>query len=314
MNNETIKLCPICNLRPLKLVKNCKSNYYATCCYTDCVKLKKQQTNLKKYGHVCGIHGTNKQKVKDSIFKKYGVINVSQIDWVKKKKIKTCQKNFGCDFPMQSSEIMEKSKQTLLKLYGVINIFQVPDIINKIHDTMFKIDPTLGISKYDLVMLKHRDRNMKKYGVPYYVQTDEFRKKSTKTIIERYGVDNYSKTKEFQEFLISSGIKKNDELRSKFDLYYGKVIKYTNRTFRKYKQLLQQIYVRSNKFHLDHIYSISEGFRNDIDPRMIGSLSNLQLIPAIVNMKKNYKSWITKDKLIELYNKLSDEDKYLLDL
>ena len=311
MKDKIMNICPICNERPLKLIKNCKTVYRTTCGERECWIKSIQMTNIKKYGHVCTLHGKNKQKTKNIFLEKYGVENVSQLGWVKEKKINTCRENFGCDHPMQSAAVMEKSKQSLMKLYGVTNIFQVPSIIDRIRDKMFEVDPILGISKYELSRIKCIDKNMKKYGIPYYCQTDEFKKKSTKTIIERYGVDNYSKTKEFQEFLISSGIKKSDDVRDKFDIYYGMVIKYTNRTFRKYKQLLQQVYIRSKKFHLDHVYSITDGFKNNIDPKIIGSISNLQLLPAFLNIQKNYRSWITKDKLLEAYNKLSDEDKYI---
>ena len=311
MEDKLMNICPICNERPLKLIKNCKTNYQKTCGERPCWIKLRAQTNIKKYGSICTLHGKNKQKTKNIFLKKYGVENISQLGWVKEKKINTCRENFGCDHPMQSPAVMEKSKQTLMKLYGVPCILQVPEIINRIHNTMFAIDPILGISKYELSRIKCIDKNMKKYGVPHFVQTEEFQSKSKKTNMVRYGKDNYSKTKEFQEFLISSGRRRSDELSEKIDIYYRNVLKYTNRTFRKYKLLLEETYIRSKQFHLDHIYSIVDGFENNIEPRIIGSICNLQLIPEFINIQKHRKSWISKDKLLASYNKLSNEDKYI---
>lgn len=39
---------------------------------------KIEKTNLEKYGNKCALHGSNEQKVKDSVFKKFGVDNVSK--------------------------------------------------------------------------------------------------------------------------------------------------------------------------------------------------------------------------------------------
>lgn len=40
------------------------------------------------------------------------------------------------------------------------------------------------------------------------------------------------------------------------------------------------------KYHLDHIYSISEGFKNNIPPEAIGNIENLRFIHHKKNIKK----------------------------
>jgi hypothetical protein len=62
----------------------------------------------------------------------------------------------------------------------------------------------------------------------------------------------------------------------------------------------------------DHIYSISDGFKNNINPKIIGCVCNLQLIPAKINLQKNHNSWISISDLISLYEQLSQEDKFLI--
>lgn len=46
-------------------------------------------------------------------------------------------------------------------------------------------------------------------------------------------------------------------------------------------------------FHLDHKYSISHGYKNKIDPFVIGDISNLRMIPYKENMAKGSKSLIS---------------------
>jgi hypothetical protein len=58
------------------------------------------------------------QKNKDTILDKYGVDNISNMQIIKDKKIKTCLVNFGVEYPQQSNYIFNKSKKTKLEKYG----------------------------------------------------------------------------------------------------------------------------------------------------------------------------------------------------
>jgi hypothetical protein len=42
-------------------------------------------------------------------------------------------------------------------------------------------------------------------------------------------------------------------------------------------------------YHLDHIYSVYMGFKNNIPPEIIAHISNLKMIPWMENQKKGYK-------------------------
>jgi len=54
-------------------------------------------------------------------------------------------------------------------------------------------------------------------------------------------------------------------------------------------------------YHLDHKFSISEGFRNNIPPYIVGSIENLEMIIGRNNLKKHRYCSITKDELIAEY-------------
>ena len=61
----------------------------------------------------------------------------------------------------------------------------------------------------------------------------------------------------------------------------------------------------------DHIYSVNEGFKNNIDPKIISHPANCRLMIHSDNISKNKKSDITIDELLK---KIEDWDKkYLVD-
>jgi len=53
--------------------------------------------------------------------------------------------------------------------------------------------------------------------------------------------------------------------------------------------------------HLDHKYSITEGFKNNVPPKIIGSIHNLEFIDHKENCKKGIKCSITLKELYELF-------------
>lgn len=188
------KFCPICN-NPKKhsdTKPTFPSTWSKTCGNRQCVKMLTQQTNLSVYGHTSNLHQTldnGKTILQDSILRKYGVENISQIDEVKKKKQETCLKNFGVQFPMQSSVVKSKSVSTLLSKYGYDNISKVPHIIEKIKQTQ--------IDKYGAFYMQTTEGKellksicQQKYGVDWYFSSKEFKLKLEKRCMELFGVTN----------------------------------------------------------------------------------------------------------------------------
>jgi len=58
-----------------------------------------------------------------------------------------------------------------------------------------------------------------------------------------------------------------------------------------------RIFEDKDSYHLDHKFSIKEGFLNCILPIYIGSLKNLEFIPGLENIKKSAKCSIDLDDL-----------------
>jgi hypothetical protein len=82
----------------------------------------------KKY--VC--YDCRKILIKNTIINRYGVDNVSKLDFVKEKRKNTCLNKYGVDNPQKNKIVKEKSEKTNLKKYGFKNVFQNENIKNKI--------------------------------------------------------------------------------------------------------------------------------------------------------------------------------------
>lgn len=231
-------ICSICN----KETKNKFKDYWN---YTDglitpyycksCSLIKQEKTSYEKYGTKNPMQNESvKNKLKNSLIKKYGVDWYSKTDeWLCKFKktslekygvdnpskdsniidrIKaTNQKNIGVDWPMQSEEILEKSKQTSLKNWGVTHYSKTVDW------------------KENLI-----SKNQRTYGVDWYSQTEDCKIKIFNTNEFLWG-GHPSRTENFKNSVKSSKERK---------------------TYKKYMGLISDKYefisYKNESFHLIH--------------------------------------------------------------
>lgn len=84
-------------------------------------------------------------------------------------------------------------------------------------------------------------------------------------------------------------------------IYRDEVMSYTKRSWRIHKAKIENYHLRSREYHLDHIYSIEDGFRNRVSPEVVGSWVNFRIIPARENYEKHMKSDISLDELYARY-------------
>lgn len=84
---------------------------------------------------------------------------------------------------------------------------------------------------------------------------------------------------------------------------YSKVVRSMTRfTFNKNRDIIDPNGLKKNnsrKYHIDHIYSISDGYINNVDPKIISSVKNLRIIDSFENLRKGKKSEITLEELID---------------
>jgi len=104
--------------------------------------------NLSTY-YACS-RKCSEEKNKSTVLSKYGVNNVSNSEIIKDKKIETCLKNFGVEYPQQSKEVFEKGKKTKLEKYGDENYTNIE---------------------------KSKITNLERYGVEYPSQNIEISRK-----------------------------------------------------------------------------------------------------------------------------------------
>ena len=135
------------------------------------------------------------------------------------------------------------------------------------------------------------------------VSSDEYKIKMSEIIKKRWESDEY-RDKYFKS-LLYKGIKYSDKKLRSIEIYYRKVKHFTNRSlvehFDKINPNNYSIGIGDGFYNVDHIHSIADGFRNNVEPKIIGSHINLQTILSSDNIKKSCDSWITKEELLKRY-------------
>jgi hypothetical protein len=99
---------------------------------------------------------------------------------------------------------------------------------------------------------------------------------------------------------ISRGIfwKPDDPEYNEFKKYRRKVYYWTNKN--ELSQLDNYEMRSKTGYHLDHKYSINEGFINNISPKIIGGKNNLEIITSYENLKKNKNCSISLNELLNI--------------
>jgi hypothetical protein len=141
----------------------------------------------------------NKQKYetyKKTNLEKYGVDNLSKLQYIKDKKKETTLKNFGVEYPGQSLKVKEKAKITNLKKYGVECVLKNKQINEKIKETTMKKFGVEHNSQSQSIKNKKKETTFKNFGVEYPGQSLEIKEKIKITNLEKYGVENPSQNLE----------------------------------------------------------------------------------------------------------------------
>jgi hypothetical protein len=123
-----------------------------------------------------------------------------------------------------------------------------------------------------------------------------------KTWMKKYGVDNPSKCSAIKQKISVKSKEWQAKDRTDIEEYYNAVRLITNKSWYDHFYIINPDRLqRSKDLHLDHVYSIAEGFKNNIPPEIIGHWTNLRLIPKIDNSSKGATCHKTKEQLYEDY-------------
>lgn len=97
-----------------------------------------------------------------------------------------------------------------------------------------------------------------------------------------------------------------DDQLTAFEIYAKKVWYFTRKQNIKILDNYElRGHYKNNGFHLDHKYSIYQGFLDGINPEVIGNIHNLEFIHCITNYSKGIKCSISLD---ELYTKFQSNE------
>ncbi len=223
------------------------------------------------------------QKYKDSLESSYGVTHPSQSKEIYKNRNKAMVDKYGVKHAMQSPILVDRYKQSMNNHYGVDYPLQSEEVRSAMQQTM-----------------------MQRYGKQFSAQVDYIFEKLKQTNLDRYGVEYPLQSQTIQK---QKRIKMEDcgkwiplELLTDFDLYYKRVIYFTN------KQSLHTLLNFETRglagiegaHHVDHKVSIKYGFENNIPPYIIGNINNLEMLPWRDNLYKSSNCSITIDALLKL--------------
>lgn len=141
-------------------------------------------------------------------------------------------------------------------------------------------------------------------GVGNTSQLASVKAKKKQSARAKYGVDNVSKATEIRQIIREKAIKRWEPFwngishEGKYQ-YLEKVGYLTDRNYRRHKDILDPQRLRSHQWHLDHIFSKSDGFRYNVDPALIAHPANLRIISGSANSSKNFRSEISLQVLLE---------------
>ena len=109
------------------------------------------------------------------------------------------------------------------------------------------------------------------------------------------GLDKQQTTK------ISKGIVTDPKDKTEYENYYRHVWRISNQQYKLYKDKINpENLQRSLKYHLDHKYSIQQGWQNDVSADVIGGWKNLQIIEGKANRQKGNRCEFTLSVLLLL--------------
>ena len=167
------------------------------------------------------------------------------------------------------------------------------------------------------ILKRMQETSIKRYGVPNASSTKEIKEKRKQTFLEKYGVSNSSKIPSIRTL---NSTKKREYWNKVYSgksftngglsrlQYSHRCQQYANTQYQRYKDILDPEGKRGKHWHLDHIYSVTDGFLNDIPVNVISDVTNLRLISDKENYKKHKKSEKT---LVELYEGFSNSPNHL---
>lgn len=141
-----------------------------------------------------------------------------------------------------------------------------------------------------------------------YKNNDELRKLRSETFKKAVN------SEEYKNIMYEKRLWKKPEEMKEYEKYCYEVSLYTKFNFKNFYNEIENANLRSREFHLDHKYSINNGFINNINPKIIGHYKNFEILHHSKNESKNSRNSIEFEELLSFIenskNKLTNEQIY----
>lgn len=165
-------------------------------------------------------------------------------------------------------------------------------------------------AKCPSVLKKMQQTSMLKYGVKNASSLTRVKELRKNNNLKKYGVENVSQIQEVKTTIANKAIERWEEVYANKDFtidgltrdeYARRCHQYADTQYKRNKHLIDPDNKRSKDYHVDHIYSVTDGFLNDVPVNVLSDISNLRLISASDNYKKHKKSEKSLAQLYEDY-------------
>lgn len=146
----------------------------------------------------------------------------------------------------------------------------------------------------------YRETSIDNWGVEHPMKSKKIQDKLKQVFVKKYGVDNPAKSDNVK-VKISEALRQVSSCENEdFKRYYYRVMYRTKQSAKKVPNIEKR---NHQTYHLDHRYSVVEGFRNNVPAEIIGSVVNLEIIPAKDNLTKGSACSVSKEELIYEFDK-----------
>ena len=240
-----------------------------------CGKKKKFSSFKNPYREYCSVNCSNKYLMTEERKINMSIKSKETYNGFSEEKKKSMVENQRKTFKENYNEESAKRRSDIMKEIHRNRTYEEKQIINK----------KISLSLKNSPIAKKQRIERSKLGV-----------KALKEYIKNLKGEELESFKKKQREM--KGIK--DEDRQLFIEFTKLVRYYTNKDL----QEINNIEFRAINFHLDHKFSILEGFKQGISPEIIGSNVNLEIISSDLNCSKGGNCSISKEELISSFEKL----------
>ena len=245
------------------------------------------------------------EKARKTLLEKYGVENLSQSPAVQEKIRKNSLEKYGVEHHTKSEGFKEKERRRRVEKFGVEHHWMLDEVKQKRKETWCQNYGTDNPGAAEEIKNKIRQTFQQNYGTDNPFAAEEIQEKIRDTLMTRYGVDHCSKYDVTHRKQVEAKVGMDydyyyNEYLPAFESYRRKVWAVTKKQPLETLENFDKRGRGNNGYHVDHIVSISDGFKNNIEPEIIGNIKNLRMLLERENVSKGTRSDMEINELLEI--------------